>query len=667
MRGKGVILWLTGLSGAGKTTIARGVERELQARNCLVEVLDGDEIRTHVSKELGFSREDRETNIRRIGFIANRLSRNGIAVIVAAISPYRTIRDEVRMMSENFIEIYVDAPLEVCEARDVKGLYAKARSGKIKNFTGIEDPYEAPKNPEIICCTTKESIEECINKIIAELEQRDYIYNFYRTNQSIEDIVSQTLNISKSAISDNLEYQSIAEWNSLNHIALMVAIEKAYNTEISEDMMLKLTSIRAIREYALQKELFFLLSDNKSSLDKKIEKQNTNIVKNESEKKHRLNAQQQQVVIHRGLNGVFYDNTHTTLIDGQAGKLLHCGYSIHELAEYSNFEETTYLLIHKKLPTSTELEAFSKQLKEVRYIPEQVVEVIRLVQNSHPMDVLRTAVSALSSIDQKREDNTLEKTLSKGIRVIAQIPVIVATHHAIRMGRMPTPPNNRLSHAANFLYMLNDCIPSEQEVKILDRDFILHADHGSNASAFTARIATGTKADLHAAITAAIATFSGSLHGGAAESVMKMLQDIDQPELAAEYIRKLKNENLPVYGFGHRVYKTEDPRAFHLREAAKSLSFERGETKWYRILEAIVDEMRSYIDHGVDVNVDLYTCVTYHLLGIPNDLFVPVFAIGRISGWVTQVVEQLENNILIRPVLNYIGENERPYIPITER
>jgi adenylyl-sulfate kinase len=175
MKGKGVILWLTGLSGSGKTTIARGIECELKTRNCLVEVLDGDEIRKHISKELGFTKKDREVNIRRIGFIANLLSRNGIIAIVAAISPYRDIRDEIRMMSENFIEVYVNAPLEVCEARDVKGLYAKARSGEIRNFTGIEDSYEPPINPEIICHTRKESIEECINKVIAKLEGLDYI------------------------------------------------------------------------------------------------------------------------------------------------------------------------------------------------------------------------------------------------------------------------------------------------------------------------------------------------------------------------------------------------------------------------------------------------------------------------------------------------------------
>jgi adenylyl-sulfate kinase len=175
MKGKGVILWLTGLSGAGKTTIAKGIECELKARNCLVEVLDGDEIRSHISKELGFTREDREINIRRIGYVANLLSRNGIVAIVAAISPYRVIRDEIRMNSEHFIEVYVDTPLEVCEARDVKGLYAKARSGKIKNFTGVEDGYEPPIYPEIICRTTKETIEECIDKIIAELERLDYI------------------------------------------------------------------------------------------------------------------------------------------------------------------------------------------------------------------------------------------------------------------------------------------------------------------------------------------------------------------------------------------------------------------------------------------------------------------------------------------------------------
>jgi citrate synthase len=661
MRDKGVILWFTGLSGAGKTTIARGIERELKARNCLVEVLDGDEIRKHISKELGFTREDRDTNIRRIGFVANRLSRNGIVVIVAAISPYRTTRDEVRMMSENFIEVYVDAPLEVCEARDVKGLYAKARSGKIRNFTGIEDPYEPPINPEIICHTTKESIEKCINKVIAELERLNYI----PINQSIEDIVSQVLNLPKSAIRDDLEYQSIAEWDSLSHIALMLAIEKAYNTQISEDMMLKLTSIAAIREYVLQQKSSLFVIKNQSLIDKQIETLNISAIKDKNNITNQDNLN--RVVIHRGLNGVLFDNTRTTLIDGQFGKLLHCGYSIQELAEHSNFEEVTYLLIHKKLPTSAELEAFDNQLKEARSIPEQVVEVIRIVQNSHPMDVLRTAVSALSTFEAERENNTVEKTLSKGIRLIAQMPIIVATHHAIRTGRVPTQASKTLSHAANFLYMLHDKTPLEQEVKILDRDFVLHADHGSNASAFTARIATGTQADLHSAITAAIATFSGSLHGGAVEFVMKMLQEIDQPELAAQYIRKLQKENFPIFGFGHRVYRTEDPRAFHLREAAKYLSFERGETKWFRILEAIVDEMSSYIDRGVNVNVDFYNCVTYHLLGIPHDLFVPVFAISRISGWITQVLEQLENNILIRPVLNYVGESERPYIPIAVR
>ncbi|NWF57861.1 MAG: citrate (Si)-synthase [Fischerella sp.] len=429
--------------------------------------------------------------------------------------------------------------------------------------------------------------------------------------------------------------------------------------------MLKLTSIAAIREYVLQQKSSLFVIKNQSLIDKQIETLNISAIKDKNNITNQDNLN--RVVIHRGLNGVLFDNTRTTLIDGQFGKLLHCGYSIQELAEHSNFEEVTYLLIHKKLPTSAELEAFDNQLKEARSIPEQVVEVIRIVQNSHPMDVLRTAVSALSTFEAERENNTVEKTLSKGIRLIAQMPIIVATHHAIRTGRVPTQASKTLSHAANFLYMLHDKTPLEQEVKILDRDFVLHADHGSNASAFTARIATGTQADLHSAITAAIATFSGSLHGGAVEFVMKMLQEIDQPELAAQYIRKLQKENLPIFGFGHRVYRTEDPRAFHLREAAKYLSFERGETKWFRILEAIVDEMSSYIDRGVNVNVDFYNCVTYHLLGIPHDLFVPVFAISRISGWITQVLEQLENNILIRPVLNYVGESERPYIPIAVR
>ncbi|MCP4459027.1 MAG: citrate (Si)-synthase, partial [Cytophagales bacterium] len=373
-------------------------------------------------------------------------------------------------------------------------------------------------------------------------------------NPTIEHIVSITLNIPSSLIQDDLTYQSIPEWDSQRHVALMLAIEEAYHTEINEDMVLKLTSVAAIKKYVTQHT--YSHTQNGS--------QNTKATTTES-----LEANQDKsvkVTVHRGLNGIFYDNTHITSIDGQTGRLLHCGYLIDNLAEHSNFEEITYLLLHHRLPNNSELEAFDAEFKAFRIIPDQLIEVIRFVKDAHPTDVLCTAISAISAFET---ENNVQETFQKGIRLIAQIPIIVTAHHSIRTGREPVKPNKMFSHAANFFYMLKGDIPSEQEIKIMDKDFVLHADHGSNASTFTARIATGAGANLHAAITAAIAAFSGSLHGGALESVMKMLQEIGKPEYAAEYIRKLQEKGLPVPGVGHRVYRADDPRACHLRETAR--------------------------------------------------------------------------------------------------
>jgi citrate synthase len=371
--------------------------------------------------------------------------------------------------------------------------------------------------------------------------------------------------------------------------------------------------------------------------------------------------------IHRGLNGVYFDRTQTTHIDGRAGTLQYRGYSIHDLAQHSTFEETSYLLVNGELPTAEELSRFDSEMRSAREVPAGVLDIIRSISDAHPMDVLRTAVSALAAFDPEVGDNSAEATLRKGNRITAQVPSLITAHHHIRNGRDPVEPNPDLGHASNFLHMLHGKPPSDDAASLMDTDFILHADHGSNASAFTARVVAGTDANLHAAIAAAIAALSGPAHGGAAENVMKMAQEIGDASKAAAYVKALRKDRQPVMGFGHRVYRAEDPRARHMRDGVKRLSEEMGQPQWYQILEAVVEAMQPYARLGVNVNVDFYAGVVYYLHGIPEDLFVPIFAMGRIPGWVVQVLEQFEHNILIRPLLRYEGELDRTYVPLGDR
>lgn len=375
----------------------------------------------------------------------------------------------------------------------------------------------------------------------------------------------------------------------------------------------------------------------------------------------------EEIQIHRGLNGVYFDRSGTSDIDGKAGELRYRGYSIHDLAQHSSFEEVTYLLLYGELPTRAQLEAFDAELKAARVLPDGVVEVIRAVQGAHPMDVLRTAVSALAAFDPDTADNSREATVRKGIRLTSQVPMIVAAHHRIRQGLPLVPPDASLNHAGNFLAMLKGERPSEDAVELMDMDLVLHAEHGANASAFTARVVAGTDANLHAATTAAIAALSGPAHGGAAEQVMVMAQEIGAPEHAAAYVKAKRANREAVMGFGHRVYRVEDPRARHMREGVKRLSQEMGQPQWYEILEATVEAMKPYARLGVAVNVDFYAGVVYYLHGIPEDLFVPIFAVGRTPGWAVQVLEQFEHNVLIRPLTVYNGPPPRDYVPMERR
>jgi citrate synthase len=373
------------------------------------------------------------------------------------------------------------------------------------------------------------------------------------------------------------------------------------------------------------------------------------------------------IKIHRGLKGVYFDRSPCTFIDGRIGELRYRGYSIHDLAEHSTFEETAWLLLHGELPTKAELAEFDAQLKFARELPAQVFEIIRAVIASHPMDVLRTAVSALAAFDPETTDGSREAVIRKGIRLTSQVPMIVAAHARMREGLEPVEASKELNHAANLLWMLKGERPSTEATQLIDRDLVLHAEHGSNASSFTARVVTGTEANLHAAITAAVAALSGPAHGGAAEDVMKMAEEIGDPARALDYVRTKRKAGEAVMGFGHRVYRAEDPRARHMRAGVERLSKEMGQPRWHEILQAVVNAMAPYARHGVNVNVDFYSGVVYHLLGIKRDLFVPIFAIGRVPGWVLQVLEQLENNILIRPLTLYSGPDARSYVPVEQR
>jgi citrate synthase len=374
-----------------------------------------------------------------------------------------------------------------------------------------------------------------------------------------------------------------------------------------------------------------------------------------------------EATLARGLKDVVLDTTESSYIDGEQGILLYRGYNIHDLASKSTFEETSYLLLYGKLPTKSELDAFHKRLLEYRVLPQGVIDVIKLVQKAHPMDVLRTAVSALAAFDPDTEDLSKEANLRKSERLISQFPSIVAAHHRVRRGLEPVAPRNDLSHAANFLYMLDGVERSKDAEAAIDLDFLLHAEHGANASAFAARVTASTLSDLHSDIVTAIGTLKGPLHGGAAEAVQEMTEEIGKPENAKEYIRKRLDAKDRIMGFGHRVYRAEDPRARHMREKSKALGSELGHEEWYQILQQVESDMAPYQSRGIFVNVDFYAGSVYALLEIPNDLFVPIFAIGRIPGWCVEVLEQYDNNMLIRPLLEYTGPKGLEYTPIEKR
>jgi citrate synthase len=370
----------------------------------------------------------------------------------------------------------------------------------------------------------------------------------------------------------------------------------------------------------------------------------------------------------KGLEGVVATTSSICYIDGEQGVLAYRGYDIHDLADHSTFEEVCYLLWFGRLPKAGELKALKQRLADERKLDASIINLLQLApKHALPMDVLRTVVSALSFYDPEYDRNDHDANVNKAIRLTSQIAMIVADYDRIRRGKPVVEPDRSLSHAANFLLMLNGAAPSKTAERALDIALILHADHELNASTFASRITAATLSDMHSAVTSAIGTLKGPLHGGANEAVFKILEDIDATGAdPVEYVKAMLAQKKKIPGFGHRVYHTEDPRATHLRQMSRDLGHASGNSKWYEMSQKIEDFVKA--DKKLNANVDFYSASTYHTLGIDVDLFTPIFAVSRVGGWTAHVIEQLDDNRLIRPRADYIGPvYPQKYVAVEKR
>ena len=368
----------------------------------------------------------------------------------------------------------------------------------------------------------------------------------------------------------------------------------------------------------------------------------------------------------RGLENIVAGQTRISYVDGVNGMLLYNGYDVHDLAVHATFDEVVYLSWYGKLPTRAELDAFRPRLVSEMRLPSQVIDMIALApRGAHPMDVLRTAVSALSMFDPDSDDLSPEAKERKMIRLLAQVMTIIADMHRVRNNQSVLSPDPQLDVGDNFLYMFRGEPPDEDEAEAFDHLLLLHLDHGFNASTFAARVTASTLSDMHAALTSALGTLKGSLHGGANERVLQMLHEIDDVDMVESYIEGMLNDGQRIMGFGHRVYKVEDPRARLLREWSEKLCHRADMAEYYNIshrIETVVMEKK-----GIYPNVDFYSATVQHALGIPGHYFTAIFAASRTAGWLAHVMEQHADNRLIRPTSNYIGGWNREVLPIEER
>jgi citrate synthase len=371
-------------------------------------------------------------------------------------------------------------------------------------------------------------------------------------------------------------------------------------------------------------------------------------------------------VADKGLREVIAADTHLSDIDGEKGTLSYVGYDIEDLAAHSTFEEVVYLLHHLRLPTAGELEGLASFLAEERDLhPFQVQLMGTLAEQTSPMSMLRTSVSAASAFDPDGWDESPDAQARKALRLVAKTASLLTTYHRLRTGMATVPPNPSLPHAADFLWMLHGTEPDPEDARVLDTMFVLYADHTMNASTFTARIVASTLADMFSAITAAIGTLKGPLHGGANEEAMKSFEEVGKPENAEAYVRDRLERHEKIFGFGHAVYTTYDPRATVLKRLSEAACERAGKPQLHETAEAI--EKATFDQKGLYPNVDFYAAAVFHVLGIPTDLMTPVFAAARMAGWTAHVREQYADNKVIRPGSRYVGPPSQAWMPLEER
>ena len=382
-----------------------------------------------------------------------------------------------------------------------------------------------------------------------------------------------------------------------------------------------------------------------------------------------MSSIKEAVVIHKGLDNVYVKESRICFIDGEASRLFYRGYSIDDLAAHSTFEETTYLLIFGKLPNKAQLQEFRKNLDTYRKLDPRLLRLISSFPAScDPMDALRTAVSSLGLFDPNPTTESVEARIDKAIQILAKTPTIIAAFDRARNRKDPIEPKSELSHAANFLYMLNGKAPDPYDAYVMDVALILHAEHEMNASTFSCTVTASTLADMYSIITSGIATLRGPLHGGANEAALRTVQEVGDPSNAERYVTQALADRKRIMGFGHRVYKTWDPRYRILKALGADLAVRRGHQKLFDTALAIESSALRHLSGApIFPNVDSYSGVVFHMLGIPTDLFTPIFAMSRIAGWSAHSIEYLESNRLIRPKAYYVGPVGLQYVPIDDR
>ncbi len=371
--------------------------------------------------------------------------------------------------------------------------------------------------------------------------------------------------------------------------------------------------------------------------------------------------------MHKGLEGVVVDESRICEVDGESGDIWYAGYNVDDLVGRSSYEELLYLLWNDRLPTADELVEVEEELRSCRELPDDVADLVDRQADAGPMDVMRSAVSALAASDDDPNDISGDALVDKSLGVIAKMPTALARQHRRREGEEPVEPDESLGHAANFLYMLHGEEPSEREARAMDDTLILYAEHGMNASTFSSVVTASTEANLYSSLTSAVGTLQGPLHGGATETVVEMLEDVGSADRAESWVEDRIENREKIPGFGHRVYEVPDPRCAHFSRHIDELA--DGEAReWYETAEAVRDEVEARLgEKGIYPNTDLYSGTLYRILGVPPAFYTAVFAVSRVAGWSAHVMEQLEDNRIMRPRVKYVGERNREYVPVNER